>query len=267
MIKPVFSFAIFTLIIVAIGLNLGILQNTSGVYGAAMIRAEAMRYNLGMSDPNNAALFIFGTFIALVLLFCNKYLRVIIIMLLTPIALFVFAKTGSKTFFAAWFVFCLLYFMRKYIINRFTIKIIKIIPIILLFSLLFIIFNIEKFRFIDFLLTGRVKTYHQLVSKAALIDYIIGNPFLERGDETIIIDSFYIRYFFQGGIIFFFIIQYLYYHAMNYYYINDKKVEILVLIVYLLYGITTTIGVYVFTNIIFWILLSVNTRYTKEIRK
>jgi len=240
----------------------------TGIIENRVIVSEAGRrmYSLGFENPNSPSLFLGSTLMvaayAIKLHNKNKSIQIFFILTASVVVYFIVSVTGTRTLAMTWAVFCFTTIFRKVFINALTIKIIRLLPVLILiaFHLMAMNYTNNIVIAIDDFLTNRIIHYAYYLPYFSTIDIIFGNAQLAAAIAyaTYGIQNAYGSMLLSNGAIAFFIFFFLYRKSINYRFSKKDYTSISIILFYLIYAITENIflNISFFPDLIFWILIS-----------
>jgi len=237
----------------------GLGNNMASIYSTD----RKVRMSFGFNHPNVAAMYYYCAIVnGMLLLGYSKWKKVIpfYLILVIPIWLFIYKKTGSRSFILS---IVLLYFSYVYyyigsFINRkrlFVLSKYLIYTLLFLFTGLTLYFSLNNTEYFELnrLLSGRLSFYNKFFSELTVKDFFFGS----EAYGNYIIDSSYVHLLFEAGIFFFLFFCYFYWLGVNSMIKEKAWIPICVIISFLAYGLMETFllyGMLIGTNI-FWVLL------------
>jgi len=249
--------SIFSVFVIFVLVSTGIVENE------VFETPRGYVYALGFDNPNTAPLFMSTIFVLAtyaIKLSNKKEMLLPFIIFASFLVYFLFIATGTRTMVAVWFLFCLTILFKKIFINKITIRVIKLLPIIALVSFYFMAMNYNSaVEILDSLLSFRIRYFRNFLIEFSIIDKIFGNAQITptTPGRNAPANSFNVI-FLSNGIIIFLMFFHFYRKSIDYYFYNKDYFSISVLLFFVLYGVTEAllIGIAFFPNILFWILLS-----------
>ena len=222
-----------------------------------------IRMSFGFNHPNVAAMYYFCFLVNILLLLgyskFKKFIPIYLI-IIAPIWLFVYKKTGSRSFLLSLVILygSYFYYYLGVLINKKNLLIVSryvYTSLIVIFSSLTIYFALAKdnYLYLNKILSGRLSLYNKFLDDLTLKDFIFGSSAYRDN----IIDSSYLHLLFEGGFIFFILVAVYYVVATTKMVQKKDWIPICVILSFMSYGLMESIllyGILIGSNI-FWILL------------
>jgi hypothetical protein len=256
-------FSVVTIVAMFYLLGLGILENTGKIYN---LNGGRLRYDFGWGNPNFLSMFVGSTLLLLLyyINYFNKNNLYVLSLLLVPVLYFTYLATGTKTFIVAWVLFYLTVIFKPLFINKTTIKIILLLPLLLLAFFYWAAMNYDNtfVKTIDVMLTGRIGLYNLFLTQTTNTSLLLGDvKFVRSFDKPL--DSAYISLLLTGGIISFLVFYFIYLKGVNFLFLQKDYLAISMVTYYLVYGVTEMmfLSILCIPNLLFWILLSRREKY------
>jgi len=233
------------------------------MYGFSFLIDRKIRMSFGFGHPNSAALYYYCFIVnGLLLLYFSRFKKHInlYLLLIMPLWLYIYQKTGSRSFLlslVALYGGYLYYFLGQAFKKKYSFKAVNYTYILLpfLFTAITVYFSIEreKYIIINRLLSKRLNYYDIFLHKLSFMDFFFGS----KAYKDLVVDSSFIHLLFEGGI-FFFIGFCIFYVISSINMVNKKEwIPICVIISFMAYGLMETVLLFsmlIGTNI-FWITL------------
>jgi len=251
--------SVLSVFLIFILVSTGIVENRAFPFQGRYV------YALGFGNPNTAPHFISAILVLAtyaIKLSTKKELLLPFIFFAGFVVCLLFVATGTRSIIVAWILFCSTIFFKKIFINKITIRIIRLFPLIALGLFYIMAMNYTStVGILDSFLSYRIRAFKIYLAYFSLQDKIFGNahvaPLTPGGYSYAIANSFNVI-FLSNGIIIFLIFFHFYRKSIDYYFFNKDYFSLGVLIFFVFYGVTEAllIGITFFPNLLFWILLS-----------